>query len=78
MVISADHGEMFGEQPYPILGKLYEHYQNPRTKELCKVPWLVVDSQAGRRKIHSGNSTHDADSVDDDMLSDQLEALGYK
>jgi len=78
VVISADHGEMFGEQPYPILGKLYEHYQNPRTKELCKVPWLVVDSQAGRRKIHSGNSTHDADSVDDDMLSDQLEALGYK
>ncbi|MDV7349647.1 hypothetical protein R3751_07640 [Halorubrum distributum] len=78
VVISADHGEMFGEQPYPVIGKLYEHYQNPRTKELCKVPWFVVDSQGSRRKVHSGNSTQVADGVDDDVLSDQLEALGYK
>ncbi|MDB9281717.1 hypothetical protein PN416_17660 [Halorubrum ezzemoulense] len=78
IVISADHGEMFGEQPYPILGKLYEHYQNPRTTELCKVPWFVVDSQGDRRKIHSGNSKEDTADINGDMLSDQLEALGYK
>lgn len=78
VVISADHGEMFGEQPYPVLGRLYEHYQNPKTKELCKVPWFTVDSQDRRRKIHSGNNTRDTDGVDDNMIDEQLEALGYK
>ncbi|MFY4816443.1 hypothetical protein ACOJIV_27775, partial [Haloarcula sp. AONF1] len=78
VVISADHGEMFGERPYPVLGELYEHYQNPRTKELCKVPWFVVNSQSPRREIFSGKNTQDNDSIDDKTLDDQLEALGYK
>ena len=77
-VISADHGEMFGEQPYPLLGKLYEHYRNPRTVELCKVPWFVVDSRDNRRETYQEENTHNTTDVDRDTLSDQLEALGYK
>jgi hypothetical protein len=38
IVVTSDHGEMFGEKPYMLLGNLYEHYRNPKTTQLCKVP----------------------------------------
>lgn len=77
IVISSDHGEMFGESPYPLLGNLYEHYQNPKTIELCGVPWLVVKTSSKRRKIISEDSISSS-SVADDEIEKQLEALGYK
>ena len=78
VVISADHGEMFGEQPYHLLGNLYEHYRNPRTKELCKVPWFIPESYGDRRTVYSNKEQQSRNSVRDDTLNDQLEALGYK
>ncbi|WP_143421004.1 hypothetical protein [Halorubrum halodurans] len=76
IVVSADHGEMFGEQPYPIIGKLYEHYRHPHTVELCKVPWLVID-QGSRRHTVSEPPT-DTQSTSEEDLKEKLEALGYK
>ncbi len=78
IVISSDHGEMFGEKPYALLGKLYEHYQNPKTKELCKIPWFVVESPNSRREINLGNSAQSSKDTDSSMLNEQLKALGYK
>jgi len=78
VVVSADHGEHFGESPYPLLGPLYEHYQNPRTVELCKVPWFVMDAGGDRRKIKSESPRDRESSVSEKAVEDQLEALGYR
>jgi hypothetical protein len=76
VVVSADHGEMFGEQPYPIVGRLYEHYRHPHTTELCRVPWFVVEERE-RREIWADSPPHTSDMATDDV-SEQLEALGYR
>lgn len=81
VVVTSDHGEMFGKDPYPLLGKLYEHYRNPRTVELCRVPWLIVDSCSERRDIISGSTESEAESASvtkDSRVVEQLESLGYK
>lgn len=75
-VISSDHGEMFGEKPYPIIGDLYEHYNHPKTIKLCKVPWFISDEQSNRREIQE--SSPDAKSNIKNNVEDQLESLGYK
>jgi hypothetical protein len=74
-VLSADHGEMFGEQPYPLLGQLYEHGYHPRTEALCKVPWHVVDGE--RRDIVS-EPPAESGSVAEEDIREQLESLGYR
>lgn len=76
VVVSADHGEMFGEQPYPILGRLYEHYRHPHTAELCKVPWLVADR--GSRRSTVSETPVDTEDTADEGLEEKLEALGYR
>lgn len=78
VVISSDHGEMFGESPYRFLGKLYEHYNNPRTIELCKVPWFVIVDDSERRDITSEVPREQSREMDDLDIERQLEALGYK
>lgn len=81
IVITSDHGEMFGETPHPLLGKLYEHYRNPRTVELCRVPWLIIDSCSERRDIVSGSTESEPESgsvTKDSRVVEQLESLGYK
>ena len=76
VVVSADHGEMFGESPYPLLGELYEHARHPRTEELCQVPWLVVEGES-RRGITSSPPKENSFTTDPDIEA-KLEALGYK
>ncbi len=77
VVISADHGEHFGEEPYKLLGPLYEHYRNPRTVELCKVPWCILDTGGSRRKIVSGEANQEP-IISARVLENQLKALGYR
>lgn len=77
VIITSDHGEMFGESPYPLLGNLYEHYRNPKSIELCKVPWLIIDSGQSRRSIIEDENTTSVE-VSKSNIEDQLEALGYK
>ncbi|AGB15635.1 hypothetical protein Halru_1016 [Halovivax ruber XH-70] len=77
VVVSSDHGEMFGEKPYRFLPKLYEHYHNPKTIELCKVPWLEIKPESERRVIQSGEGDGAVD-IGENALQEQLEALGYK
>lgn len=75
-VITADHGEHFGER-YPLLGRLYEHFGHPRTPEPCLVPWFEFQDYERRRKI-AESTPKDADRTDQSDVADQLEALGYK
>jgi hypothetical protein len=74
-VVSADHGEMFGEDPYPFIGRLYEHFNHPRTLALCKVPWLVVENNERREIVPEPPLTsEDAGPA----VENQLKALGYR
>jgi len=77
VVVSADHGEHFGEKPYTILPPLYEHYKNPRTVELCKVPWLILDSSEGRREIETTQPDEES-AMNPKTVDIQLKALGYR
>jgi hypothetical protein len=74
-VVTADHGEMFGESPYPLLGELYEHWKKPRTIELCRVPWLVVEN--GDRRMVEKDKPVELRSTDEEDVKDRLEKLGY-
>ena len=73
-IISADHGELFGEQ-YPILGRLYEHYDHPRTRTLCKVPWFVAEHDERRTVVSEPPLV--TESTDRQAVESQLKALGY-
>ncbi|GAB3691594.1 hypothetical protein GCM10028857_29150 [Salinarchaeum chitinilyticum] len=77
VVISSDHGEMFGERPYFFLGPLYEHYRNPKTRELCEVPWFIVKTDGKRREIKRGMTTKQS-AANNANIQEQLEALGYR
>jgi len=72
-VITADHGELLGEQ---IGSKRFFHYNNMYVEELRKVPWLTVESNK-RRKI-SKDTPISEDTIDERDLQEHLELLGYK
>ncbi len=56
-VITADHGEAFGEKIHPLIPiRVYGHLPEIRIPALIKVPWLIVDekyklSEKCRKKI---------------------------
>ncbi|WP_136718384.1 hypothetical protein [Halorientalis salina] len=78
-VVSADHGEMFGERAFPIPVREYGHPTGIHTPELTEVPWLVSDN-GPRRSITAGDSESDADDRDDvasEVVEERLRDLGY-
>jgi hypothetical protein len=75
-VVTADHGEMFGERRYPFVGRQYEH-GGPPTEELCKVPWFVVQNNKGRKDVHA-DPPQNRTSIESNEINKHLEALGYK
>jgi glucan phosphoethanolaminetransferase (alkaline phosphatase superfamily) len=71
IIISADHGEAFGE--YGILGHKIGSL-HPRVR---RVPWVVTSAE----DTHSYTPTVDrseASAMSREELDQQLEALGYK
>ena len=75
-VVSADHGEMFGERVLPIPVQEYGHPTGIHTPELTEVPWLVSEN-GSRRAIVSGDSEHDSDDFATDVAEQRLRDLGY-
>jgi len=88
-VVTADHGEILGEG----VGLLYEvihprwsfrnrrrfdyaHYDYIRQSELVEVPWLVVESDE-RREITTSSESAGIE-MNDEIVEDRLEALGYR
>lgn len=73
-VISADHGELVGEQVGPIPLKFYGH--GPLFyEELREVPWFLVDGQSLRTT--TSEPPVEKSVYDEQKAQDQLEALGY-
>lgn len=75
-VVTSDHGEMLGNPETPLL--VPERYGHPRRiflPETRVVPWLVINSET-RRDITSEEPL-ESDTVTEETVSRQLEALGY-
>jgi hypothetical protein len=75
-VLTSDHGNLIGERIRPIPVKTYGHPRGLQVPELFRVPWLVRESDT-RRKIQSDPPT-ERDQIEDEVVNNRLQALGYK
>lgn len=75
-IITADHGEMFGERPVPFTRPRYAHPKGIRTTELCVVP--RVDLEADDRKEIVSERPLPRKNYDEELVESRLEALGYR
>lgn len=74
VVVSADHGELFGERERPVPVRGYGHPPNVRATDLEMVPWHVI-SDENRRTVTPDPPEKEADP--ESAVEDRLEALGY-
>lgn len=74
-VITADHGELFGDRlrPIPVAG--YEHEPYLHVPGLLDVPWIELDGDT-RREIAAEPPVRTT-GIDEEMRNDRLAALGY-
>lgn len=76
-VVTADHGNLFGERLSPIPIRAYGHPPAFRTPELVTVPWFVPTFEA-RRSIQSDPPREaTTDRSDDAVIDRRLRDLGY-
>ena len=68
-VITADHGELFGEWG------LYSHGVGIPNPNLRKVPW--AETTAEDTRSHAPESVISDETVSDEVIEDRLDALGY-
>jgi len=79
-VITADHGETFGERPgimYPF--RVFGHPRCVHVKPLVEVPWLVIEGES-RRTITRAKEDVDRKVYtpeEDAKIKDRLRKLGY-
>lgn len=75
-VVTADHGELFGEWAWPLPRKAYQH-PPIMAQKLLEVPWLTIDS--GHRKTITSDPPVALNSTsDEDMVEKRLHHLGYQ
>lgn len=88
-VVTADHGELLGEGIplfYEILHPRwslwnrnkfdYAHYTHLRLPELIEVPWVEIEDKS-RREITAASRPVGIE-MNEDIVEDRLEALGYR
>ncbi|NEU58111.1 hypothetical protein [Halorussus sp. MSC15.2] len=73
-VITADHGELFGERTRPIPARLYGHEPFVHYGNLVSVPWFELPTDE-RREIRA-DPPEERDRTTE-VTDDQLAALGY-
>lgn len=74
VVVTADHGNLFGERGWPIPIRLYGHPVGCRRPALVTVPW-AVRTTGERRAVRVGSV--ESETVADSATADRLAALGY-
>lgn len=74
-VVTADHGNMVGERATPIPITEWGHPRGIYTRELVKVPWLVVEDT--RKNITNESPLREQEGVTDEVVNNRLEDLGY-
>jgi hypothetical protein len=80
-VVSADHGEAFGELIHPLIPiRVYGHPGHTRIPTLVEVPWLVVES-ASPKPVGDGageSGSRHLSEADEELIGKRLSALGYE
>jgi hypothetical protein len=74
-VVTADHGNVYGERVSPIPIKEWGHPIGIYDEKLVKVPWLVIDGE--RREIKESEKSSEKESEEEE-IKDKLSKLGYK
>lgn len=75
-VVTADHGNMWGERGFPIPVPVYGHPTQLRCSSLVDVPWGVVEADGDRPEITDGR-LRGVGTDDQNSSRGQLRALGY-
>jgi hypothetical protein len=74
-VVSADHGELFGQRGWPYPRRLYGHPNRVPAFKLRQVPWLVSETD-DRRPITAEAPTTEQE-FDSGNVKNKLRNLGY-
>jgi hypothetical protein len=74
--ITADHGEMLGEQVFPFTSRVWGHSEGFSTPMLRQVPWLEIGGES-RREIRVSEPIETKDELDKSEAEDRLKSLGY-
>lgn len=69
VVITSDHGELFGEYG------MHTHPHSVYVSELIDIPWLEINN-GERRQTKEEQSVQDNE-IDEEMIKEKLEGLGY-
>ncbi|MXR52997.1 hypothetical protein GRX03_15465 [Halovenus sp. WSH3] len=75
-VVTADHGQMFGERLFPVPIREYGHPVGLYAEELVRVPWHVSEN-GPRREITAETPTEETTRASEDVATDRLRELGY-
>ncbi|WP_139173356.1 hypothetical protein [Halogranum gelatinilyticum] len=75
-VVTSDHGQLIGERSFPIPFRDFGHPQETFVSELVNVPWLEIDGD--RRAIKSESPQGYDKNIEDDVIKERLENLGYR
>lgn len=75
-VVTADHGNMWGELGFPVPVPVYGHPTQVRCPALVDVPWGVIESDDPRPEITEGG-VRGVGREATDITETQLRALGY-
>jgi hypothetical protein len=76
-VLTADHGNMLGENLGPLPVPVYGHYDGLHTPELVEVPWFEPPWER-RREIEAEPPVERRNRVGDETVEKRLRALGYR
>ncbi|OQX51787.1 MAG: hypothetical protein B5M53_10290 [Candidatus Cloacimonas sp. 4484_209] len=76
IVISSDHGNLFGERIMPLFIKKYGHPCSIYVENLLKVPWFIIE-KGTRKKTIGSKMEETAKDTDVEMIKDRLRGLGY-
>lgn len=76
-VVSADHGEMFGERVFPLPMREYGHPSGMQTTELTKIPWHSYEGGERKHTVASGSVETESSDVAADVVEERLRDLGY-
>lgn len=76
VIVTSDHGNFVGEPASPIPIREWGHPRGIYDDPVIRIPWFEID-QSGRRDIDDG-SLEQKDSVNEEIISERLEYLGYR
>ena len=77
VVVSSDHGNLFGEFAWPFPVRKYGHPPGIHTKKLVQVPWLEPPYQT-RREIRSEPPETTESTAETTDREKRLEHIGYR